>query len=68
VCFVFHLQKLAAVTIVTLPRRRGCVLVGSRTPPAPTKYLDAISTGTMAQYAPTLRYFSGGDLPIVYTV
>ncbi|XP_066354327.1 indole-3-acetic acid-amido synthetase GH3.8-like, partial [Miscanthus floridulus] len=32
------------------------------------KYLDTISTGTMAQYVPTLRYFSGGDLPIVSTV
>ncbi|OEL26652.1 putative indole-3-acetic acid-amido synthetase GH3.8 [Dichanthelium oligosanthes] len=33
-----------------------------------TKYLDAVATGSMAQYVPTLNHYSGG-LPIVsYTI
>ncbi|XP_066341136.1 indole-3-acetic acid-amido synthetase GH3.8-like [Miscanthus floridulus] len=31
------------------------------------KYLDAIATGSMAQYVPALRYYSGGLLPIIST-
>jgi auxin responsive GH3 family protein len=32
------------------------------------KYLDAIGTGTMTQYVPALRYYSGGGIPIVSTI
>uniref|UniRef100_K3YCX6 Uncharacterized protein n=1 Tax=Setaria italica TaxID=4555 RepID=K3YCX6_SETIT len=32
-----------------------------------TKYLDAIATGSMAQYIPTLNFYSGG-LPIASTI
>eukprot|EP01018_Ginkgo_biloba_P018543 Gb_03272 [translate_table: standard] len=32
-----------------------------------TKYIDVIVTGTMAQYIPTLDYYSG-SLPLVYTM
>eukprot|EP01018_Ginkgo_biloba_P003576 Gb_36596 [translate_table: standard] len=30
-----------------------------------TKYIDVIVTGSMAQYIPTLNYYSGGKLPLV---
>lgn len=33
-----------------------------------TKYLDVIVTGAMAQYIPTLDYFSGGGLPLPCTM
>uniref|UniRef100_A0A0D9X0Q4 Uncharacterized protein n=1 Tax=Leersia perrieri TaxID=77586 RepID=A0A0D9X0Q4_9ORYZ len=32
-----------------------------------TKYVDAVVTGAMAQYIPTLQHYSGGGLPIVST-
>lgn len=33
-----------------------------------TKYLDVIVTGAMAQYIPTLDYYSGGRLPMACTM
>ncbi|KDO47942.1 hypothetical protein CISIN_1g007532mg [Citrus sinensis] len=33
-----------------------------------TKYLDVIVTGAMAQYIPTLDYYSGGKLPMACTM
>lgn len=33
-----------------------------------TKYLDVIVTGAMAQYIPTLNYYSGGGLPLACTM
>ncbi|CAL5324590.1 unnamed protein product [Camellia sinensis] len=33
-----------------------------------TKYLDVIVTGAMAQYIPTLDFYSGGELPLACTM
>ncbi|KAK1316791.1 putative indole-3-acetic acid-amido synthetase GH3.2 [Acorus calamus] len=33
-----------------------------------TRYLDVIVTGAMAQYIPTLEYYSGGKLPMACTM
>lgn len=32
------------------------------------KYIDAVVTGSMAQYIPSLEYYSGGKLPLVCTM
>ncbi|MCL7027822.1 hypothetical protein MKW94_013007 [Papaver nudicaule] len=33
-----------------------------------TKYIEAVVTGTMAQYIPSLEYYTGGKIPLVGTM